>query len=243
MTGALFVADSVGVTFGEREVLKAASVWARPGEITVLLGRNGSGKTTLIRAALGLGRMDYGTVRFGSRCFLRPRLATLARSGLYFLPDQRSLARGFTLRWHLRGIERRFGATNGRNVASALGLEPLLDHTAFEMSGGEERKAELAVALARRPRCLLADEPFNGIAPRDQEVVARCMGELAASGSGVLATGHEVDALLAIADEVIWMTSGTTHGLGTPSEAAAHHQFRREYLGPRTSAFFSTGEP
>jgi len=243
MRDALFVADSVGVSFGRHEVLKAATFWVRRGRITVLLGRNGSGKSTLIRASLGLGKMDYGSVRFGVRAFLRPRLAEFARSGLYFLPDGGSLARGFTLRWHLQALAREFPGGNGFDVAVGLGMEPFLDHTPFEMSGGEERKAEIALAIARRPTCLLADEPFNGIAPRDQERVGDALLGLAASGSAVLVTGHEVQALLDVADEVIWLTAGTTHGLGSAAEAGAHYQFRREYLGPGANDPPAQGHP
>jgi ABC-type lipopolysaccharide export system ATPase subunit len=128
-------------------------------------------------------------------------------------------------------LEKEFGPSQGYDLIEPLGLRPFLDHTPFEMSGGEERKAEIALAMARNPICLLADEPLNGIAPRDQEVVSSALRDLARAGTAVLVTGHEVRALLEMSDEVVWMVSGTTHGLGTPAEAKSHDQFRREYLG------------
>ncbi len=231
MKDALFVADSIGVSFGTTTILKAATCWARPGKVTLLMGRNGSGKTTLLRAALGLGPLHQGTVRFGSEVSLRPRLSTFARSGMYFLPAGDSLSRGLTLRWHLKALEKEFGSSSGSNLMDSLGLSPFLGHTPFEMSGGEERKAEIVMALARNPICLLADEPLNGIAPKDQEVVATAIRDLADSGAAVLVTGHEVRALLELSDDLIWPTAGTTHGLGTTTEALGHDQFRREYLG------------
>jgi lipopolysaccharide export system ATP-binding protein len=231
MKDALFVADSIGVSFGSTTILKAATFWARPGKVTLLMGRNGSGKTTLLRAALGLCSMDQGTVRFGPDVSLRPRLSTFARSGLFFLPAENSLSRGYTLRWHLRAMREEFGPSGSFDLTESLGLLPFLDHTPFEMSGGEERKAEIALAMARNPMCLLADEPLNGIAPKDQEVVATAIRDLADSGAAVLVTGHEVRELMELSDDLIWMASGTTHGLGTPTEAMTHDQFRREYLG------------
>lgn len=231
MSEPLFVADSIGVSIGSTRIVNGATFWARPGKVTLLMGRNGSGKTTLLRAALGLCSLNQGIVRFASEVFLQPRLSTFARSGLYYLPTGGSLSRGLTLRWHLRAMEEEFGPSESFPLTESLGLSPYLGHTPFEMSGGEERKAELVLAMARNPTCLLADEPLHGIAPKDQEVVAAAIRDLADSGVAVLVTGHEVRALLDLSDDVIWMTAGSTHGLGTPTEAMAHDQFRREYLG------------
>ncbi|MEO5509531.1 MAG: ATP-binding cassette domain-containing protein, partial [Longimicrobiales bacterium] len=77
----LFTADSIGKSFGRREILKSASVWAWSGRVTVLLGRNGSGKSTLMRIGAGLMRADHGAVRFGDQTYLAPKLHTLARQG------------------------------------------------------------------------------------------------------------------------------------------------------------------
>jgi ABC-type lipopolysaccharide export system ATPase subunit len=63
--------------------------------------------------------------------------------------------------------------------------------------------------------------------------VAAALRSRADAGAAILVTGHEVEDLLDLADEVIWMVPGTTHGLGTPEEAARHAQFRLEYLGTR----------
>lgn len=231
MKDAVFFADSIGVSYGSTRVVDAATFWARSGKVTLLMGRNGSGKTTLLRAALGLCSLNQGAVRFAEEVFLEPQLSTFARSGLYFLPAGGSLSRGRTLRWHLKAVEREFGPSDSSGLMERLGLSPFLGHTPFQMSGGEERKAELLVALGRNPILLLADEPLHGIAPKDQEEVARAIRTLADSGAAVLVTGHEVTALLELSDDVIWMTGGTTHALGTPHDALAHDRFRREYLG------------
>ena len=100
------------------------------------------------------------------------------------------------------------------------------------MSGGERRRCELALALARGPRCLIADEPLNEIEPRDRPLVTESIRTLADGGAAVLVTGHQAEDLLELADEVIWIAAGTTHGLGSPAEARAHGRFRRDYLGP-----------
>lgn len=232
MMDALFAADSVGVTFGDREVLKSASVWAAPGRITVIMGRNGSGKTTLLKASLGLAPMAYGSTWFDGEFFLRPRLSRLARGGLFFQPATQVLSRRHSLRWHFEALRRQIGQAFPWEILEDLRLDTILDQTPFEISGGEARKACIALALARRPRCLLADEPLSGIAPRDQERVATRILALAESGTAIVATGHEVGPLLELAHDVVWLVGGTTHGLGTPEAARSQAQFCREYLGP-----------
>ncbi|MEX0894081.1 MAG: ABC transporter ATP-binding protein [Gemmatimonadota bacterium] len=233
----LFAAEGVGRSFGRRQVLKNASIWAWPGRITVLLGRNGCGKSTLLRCAVGQLRMDHGAVHFDGVSTLRPRLHRLAHRGLFFLPEIGMLPRRGRLRTHLAAAASGVAGGAERMAAALdeLGLAAVLDNRTGQLSGGERRRADLAVALIRAPRCLLADEPFTGIQPNGQELVARTLRRLADGGAALVVTGHEVPLLLPLADQVVWMSAGTTHGLGSPEAAAAHDQFRREYLGPNAA--------
>ena len=226
------MADSVGKSFGSRTVLKSATAWANEGRITLILGRNGSGKTTLIRAALGLCRADHGLLLYDGRARRRPRLWQLAREGLFYLPDRGLLSRRLTLRAQLALVEAQFGPATGDSPTDLLQVGEVLDHYPDQMSGGERRRADLALTLTRGPRCLIADEPLAEIEPRDRALVSTALRGLAEGGSAVLLTGHEVRDLLALTDDVIWMAAGTTHGLGGPAKAVKHDQFRREYLGP-----------
>ena len=228
----LFIAESMGVSFWGNAVLKSASVWASPGQVTAVMGRNGSGKTTLFRAALGLVRREFGTVKFRNETFLNPRLHRLSSLGLFYLPDRGLLSRRRTLGWHLSVLRRRFQQQARDLLPPPLGTEALLGKTVWEMSGGEERRAELALAWTRRPSCLLADEPLAGLAPKDQEVVSGVIRTMADEGCAVVVTGHDVRPLMELSDQIIWMVAGTTHGVGSPADATGHDQFRREYLGP-----------
>jgi len=227
----LFIAESIGVSFSGDPVLKSASVWASPGQVTAILGRNGSGKTTLFKAALGLVSRDFGTVRFRSETFLNPHLHRLSQLGLFYLPDLGLLSRRRTLAWHLSLFQERFPGEVKDRIPASLGVEELMRKTVWEMSGGEERRAELALAWPRGPSCLLADEPLAGLAPKSKELVADVIRTMADEGCAVVVTGHDVRPLMELADQIVWMVAGTTHGLGSPEDARSHHQFRREYLG------------
>jgi ABC-type multidrug transport system ATPase subunit len=229
-----YSADSISKTFGSRRVLKAASIWANEGRITALFGRNGCGKSTLLKIGAGLMAADQGAVHIAGRVFLRPRLPELATSGLFYLPDRNLLARRLTLRQQIRAAEWHFGAVRTAGILERLELSSLLGHKSTELSGGERRRAEIALAWIRSPRCLLADEPFSGIDPADRETIAEVFLELAREGCALVISGHEVPQLLDIADDVVWMTAGTTHGLGAPKAALSNDQFRSEYLGPVT---------
>jgi lipopolysaccharide export system ATP-binding protein len=228
-----FVADSFGKAFWGKPVLKSATLWARPGAVTVLLGRNGSGKTVLIKCALGIIRADRGVVHFTGKTFLRPRLHQLARRGLFYVPDYDLLSRRLRIGAQLDLMASRFRQPARGNWVERLGVADLLDRYPHQVSGGERRRAELAMAMVRRPACLLADEPLGEIEPKDRPTVGEALRELAAAGCAVAITGHEVEDLLRIGDEIIWMVAGTTHGLGTPEEAKGHLQFRSDYLGSR----------
>lgn len=233
---AVLVADSVGKRYGSRVVLKAASLWAHAGEVTGVVGRNGSGKSTLMKVATGWLAPDHGTVRFGGETTERPRLHRMARRGLFYLPDREVLSPGFSVGAQLALAARRFGAGDARGAAELLGVAHLLDRRPGTLSGGELRRAEMALALARGPTCLVADEPFRGVPPRDAEVLSRAFRALAERGCAVVVSGHEVPTLFAVADRLLWVTAGTSLDLGPPAEARTVGSFRREYLGPGSAA-------
>lgn len=229
----LLIADCVSKSFRGRRILSAGSLRAVPGELRVLLGRNGAGKSTLLKIAAGWIQPDSGSVRFGGTAYLSVRLPSLAEHGLFYVPDHDLFSSAFPVRTQLEMIRRQFDGGDIAAAAAEVGLAAnLLDRRPFQLSGGERRRAEIAAILVRRPRCVLADEPFRGVAPKDAEDMTRLLKELAHAGMAVVVTGHEVPTLLAAADHVTWCTAGTTYELGPPAAAALHESFRREYLGP-----------
>lgn len=227
----LLEATGVGVSFGAERALTSAGLWVEEGEVTALLGRNGAGKTTLLRVAAGRLRPDHGSVIFRGEASPAPGLAAMARGGLFFLPERDLLSAPAPVGAQLGALARRTGGRNPAEAAGRFRLEELTDLRPRELSGGERRRAEMAAAWLRRPACLLADEPFLGIAPRDRSLVADTLEELAADGCGVVVTGHEKRDLLETADRVIWIRAGTTRELGTPPEAVDHPEFARGWLG------------
>ena len=231
MTAVLRV-DSVGKSYGARRVLSSAFFDALPGTVTALVGRNGAGKSTLMKIAAGWVRADHGMVEFDGERYLHPRPGKLARAGLFYLPVDRSiLSPPFSLAQHLDALDARYGARERAPVLDRLRIAGLERVPTAALSGGERRRAELAVALLRRPTCLLLDEPFHGIDPRDAELVQNTVAEVANAGCAVVITGHEMGWILPVADRITWVHQGSTRPLGTGEQAAENWEFRREYLG------------
>lgn len=226
----ILVADCIGKRYGNRWVLHSASLRATRGELRALLGRNGAGKSTLLRVAAGLISPDAGTVRFNGVARERVRMPELAREGLCFVPDRELLSNSFTVRQQLA-----FAGPDSNRIASTadrLEIAPLLDAKPFELSSGERRRAEVAFAMMRQPRCLLADEPLRNISPIDAEALLQAFKDLAHQGCAVVITGHEAPAILAAVDHVTWCTAGTTYEMGPPFMARTDERFMRDYLGP-----------
>lgn len=225
-------ADCVALRLGDKQVLTAASLSAEAGTVTGLLGRMGEGKSTLMEVCAGLRVPDAGWIRFDGTQYMRPRLNRLAQRGLFYLADGRNLALGLTLGQHLAALKRRYRQNFVSEAVEFMGLARLLDQKPGSMSGGERRRAEIGLALARAPKCVIADEPFRGLDPLICERVGSGLRQLAENGCAVIISGHEVRALAPYLDCVVWLTAGTTHQLGTPVEAWRNDGFRREYLGP-----------
>lgn len=227
----IFEIDSIGVTYGARRVLTAASLRAAEGQITALVGRNGVGKTSLLRVGVGLQRPTHGIVYYDGRRYPRPTLPRLARAGLFFLPDRAILDPFIPLRTQLVAVSRHYQGPAVEPLAESLRIASRLSDAPRSLSGGELRRAEIAVALARRPACLVADEPFRGIDPRDIDVISAALRQLAGAGAAVVITGHELAPLQALADAVVWCVAGTTHEFQDAHRAWDDAQLQQEFLG------------
>ena len=229
-------AEGIGKSFGRLEVLKSASLWGESGKITTLLGRNGSGKTTLMKITVGVLRADYGVISVFGDVREHQSLPRLARAGLMYVPQEQLVSPNYSVRDHVTALVTTFGSDGVDEAISEMGIESLLDQKVRSLSGGERMRVSLALALARAPRVLIADEPLVGLSPHNQEALGTSLRTLAERGTAVVTCGHDARILLGISDTILWCVAGTTHHIGTPTEALAHDQFQREYLGPGFSA-------
>ena len=232
MSREILVADCVGKRYGERWVLRSASLRAVRGELRALLGRNGAGKSTLFKISAGLLAPDTGHVRLHGVMQEPAKLPVMAREGMCYIPDYDLLSHAFTIRENLAFVQPKDDPGGLTRVAERLNLVHRLDGRPSQLSSGERRRAELAFALLRKPACLLVDEPLRNLAPIDAEALLDVLREIARDGCAVVLTGHEVPTLLAGVDHITWCTSGTTYEMGPPFMARNDERFLRDYLGP-----------
>ncbi|MES2523868.1 MAG: ATP-binding cassette domain-containing protein [Gemmatimonadota bacterium] len=223
--------DCVAKRFGGRTVLSSASLRAVPGRVTALVGRNGAGKSTLLRIATGTVAPDGGYVRLRGCTLERVSLSSIGRHGVFLLPDRDLLLPGLPVGAQIRGAAAVYGVpVDVGTIAGTLGIAGCLDKRPATLSGGERRRAEVAVALARRPDVLIADEPLRGINPIDAGIILGALRALAQEGAAVVVTGHETPLLLPACDHVTWCNAGTTREFSSEAAAMNDFAFRRDYL-------------
>lgn len=227
---AILIVDSVVKSWDGHGVLNGASLRAVPGELRALIGKKGSGKSTLMKIGAGVTAPDSGSVYFTGQTYKNMLPGHIADLGLFFIPDEDLLSRAWSVRSQLEMIRDRF---DGRRVDDALEIAGIAEFGArnpSQLSSFQRRRAELAAAIVRKPRCVLIDNAYRGLDPKDCGELTRLFRGLAAIGVAVVASAFGIPELLAEADRVTWCTGGKTQEMGPPRSAALSPQFRLECL-------------
>ena len=222
---------------GERWIVKDVSLVARSGEIVGLLGPNGAGKTVTITMLAGLLRPTSGHIVIDGVDITEMPMYQRARHGLGYLPQEHSIFTKMNTLENIAAIleARGAGRREARRSASSLlhrfGLAHVAYSRAARLSGGEQRRLEVARSLASEPRFLLFDEPFAGVDPITIESLHEVLIELKRSGVGVLITDHNVRETLELCDRAYVLFDGAVLREGTPQELVADPDVRRCFLG------------
>jgi len=214
-------------------VVRDLDLTVEEGEVVALLGPNGAGKTTTLMTIAGLLPAIAGTVEVLGAPVRGTRAHRIARRGLGFVPEDRSLFFGLTVRENLR-----LGSRRGRIAVSEVvewfpELQPLMERKAGLLSGGEQQMLTMARAISSRPKLLMVDELSLGLAPiiveRLLPVVRRVADE---SGCGVLVVEQHVDLALAVADRATVLAHGDVVLSGRAGDLARDRQLLASgYLG------------
>ncbi|WP_243398459.1 LPS export ABC transporter ATP-binding protein [Deinococcus koreensis] len=231
-------AQGLGKSYGRRTVVRDVNFTVRPGEIVALFGPNGAGKTTTFYMVVGFIRPGGGSIHLGERELTRLPMHERARLGLGYLPQEPSAFRKLSARDNLLAILEYQKLPRGEQEARAdallaeFGLTHLAHSFAYQLSGGERRRLELARALTTDPDYLLLDEPFTGVDPKSIREIQRLIRELRdRRGIGVFITDHNVRETIALTDRVYLMFDGEVKFEGTPAQFAQDEDVRRHYLG------------
>ncbi|MGH9760176.1 MAG: LPS export ABC transporter ATP-binding protein, partial [Blastocatellia bacterium] len=197
-------AEGLRKSYRKRVVVNDVSVGIRQGEIVGLLGPNGAGKTTIFYMVVGLEKPDKGRVFLDDKEISRLPMYLRARRGISYLPQEASVFRKLTVEENILAIletlslSRRERSHMLESLLDELDIEYVRHTRAYQLSGGERRRTEIARCLAIEPRFILLDEPFAGIDPIAVIDIQRIVRKLSARGIGVLITDHNVRETLAI---------------------------------------------
>jgi lipopolysaccharide export system ATP-binding protein len=231
------VAEHLRKHYGPRYVVDGVTVRVTPGEIVGLLGPNGAGKTTTFGMIVGNVKADEGTVLIDGIDITKLSMSERARQGLGYLSQERSIFRRLSVADNLRLILEMRGSDPERRAAifervvDRFGLQPMLEMRGDTLSGGQQRRVEVARALVTEPSYLLLDEPFSGIDPLTVSELQRLIAELRGDGYGILMTDHNVRDTLAITDRSYVIHNGKVIASGVPEELVDNPDARRFFLG------------
>jgi len=194
------VADSIDVCYDRSVAIQGLSTKVS-GRVIGLIGPNGSGKSTLMKALLGLLPPARGTLRaeIGDQ-ILQPvgDMAFCPENGAVF--SDIPVASYLELWCSLRCGDRNEYRLGGRGIVQQLEVEPLLSKLGRELSKGQRRRVQIAVALLARPKLVLLDEPFDGL---DTTQSAHLEGVIRDHAAAFLISSHRMEVLQRLADDVI----------------------------------------
>jgi lipopolysaccharide export system ATP-binding protein len=206
------------------------------GEISALLGRNGAGKTTTFLMMAGIVRPDGGQVVFNGENVNDLPSHERSQKGLIYLPQQHSIFVKATVFQNLfMVLELYHPQTQARQKALDLlgdfGLLAVRDSKAYQLSGGEKRRLEIARSMIMAPRFLFLDEPFTGIDPITIHELQKVILKLKEKGIGIIITDHNVKDTFYITDVAYIIHKGRILSHGTPAQVVKEEKPRQVFLG------------
>ena len=219
---------------GEVQALRGLSLTLRKGEVLCLLGRNGAGKTTTLKAIMGLVTVRAGTIVKDGQDLTRIAAHLVPKAGVAHVPQGRRLFAEMTVAENLEiGLMARSKGEATRQAVLDLFpvLRERLSQRSGTLSGGEQQMLAMARALCIEPDVLLLDEPTEGLMP---SMIARIRDTVAAlreRGVSTILVEQRVDAVLSLADRVVFIENGRDRETLTVDEVRADPATVRRYVG------------
>ena len=233
--------------FGALRCTDHVNLQVYPGEIHALIGPNGAGKTTLVAQISGQLPSDQGQIWFAGQDITHVASHARVDLGLVRSFQITRLFKSFTVLDNLTlsvqstqsqrtSIWRPFDKDHHIHDAAQqflhhVGLQDRSHHLASELSHGEQRVLELALAMATQPRLLLLDEPMAGTGPQESERIVDLIASLRQQGMAIFLVEHDMDAVFKLADRISVLVNGAIIASAAPDVIRQDAQVRAAYLG------------
>jgi len=238
--------DHLCKSFGGLSVTRDITLAVEPGERRLIIGPNGAGKTTLFNLITGELAPDSGSIRLFDRDITRmpsdrrPHLGMARTYQIITLFPKDTILRNVMLallglsplRWNpLRDLDHQHElVAHARAALDRVGLGHIADRPLSQTSYGEQRRVEIAMALAQCPKLLLLDEPFAGLSIDERQDVRRLLQGIPRDVTVVMIE-HNMDVALEFAERVTLLHFGEVIVEGTRAEVVANPRTREVYLG------------
>jgi branched-chain amino acid transport system ATP-binding protein len=238
----------VSRSFGNLVALADVELEVEGAQLYAVIGPNGAGKTTLFNLVSGFFPVTAGEIWFDGRPINRvgvadrvalglvrtfqitetfPELSVFENVRIGVEADARISARF----WPGRGLHRRIH-DQVEALLETTGLGPLAERSVSELAHGDQRVVEVAMALARRPKLLMLDEPTAGMGEEETAHMVALIRDLhLRQGLGILFIEHDMDLVFGIAERITVLNYGKVLATGTPPEVAADPSVQAAYLG------------
>lgn len=251
MSDSILSVRGVTKSFGALKASDNVSLDLMPGEIHALIGPNGAGKSTLIKQIAGGLRPDKGSVHFLGQDVSAMSVAGRARAGLARTFQISALAMDYTVLENVvlgavgqsGGVFRFFKPVmkNAKLLAAArgalarVGLTDQAQMITSELSHGQRRQLEVAVALTLQPRAFLMDEPMAGMGAEGSRSLTTFLQDLKTEAP-ILLVEHDMDAVFALADRISVLVYGQIIATGSVEDIRTNPDVREAYLGAEDAA-------
>ncbi|WP_374445937.1 ABC transporter ATP-binding protein [Stella sp.] len=234
MTGSTYAIEGIDMTrrFGGFAALDTVSIAVPQGEIRGLIGPNGAGKSTLMDVLSGRAQTWSGRVLMDGRDISGLGAVERRRAGLARSFQRTNIFPDLTIDEQIRLAAAAAEHDNSDEVMAELGLADLAHRRAADVSYGDQRRLDLALALVGRPRVLLLDEPAAGLSMQESMVLAGILRDLAGRwGVTVLLVEHDMEVIFSICSRVTVLHLGKILADGTPDEIRRIPEVVTAYLG------------
>ena len=234
--------DTISAGYGKLQILSDVSLEASPGQLTIVVGPNGSGKSTLLKSIAGLTNVYKGSVEMDGKTLSGLPPHVIARSGLAYLPQTESVFTQLTVTENFKMAAYAVPkADYDARLKDSLEIFPQLNEymksKVVNLSGGERQMVAMTMALVRKPKVIMFDEPTANLSPKYATQVLKTISSLAKErGLTIVLVEQNAKRALEIGDTAYLLVGGKNAFTGPAKDLLSHQELAKLYLGVKVSA-------